>query len=381
MSNFETLSYLFFESWFMLFLFFFLLCWSTFLIKFKTYQARDRYTLSFIVIPFFLGFLYYSVSHIRTKVYLSFFFEFYLFVVKDAYSLFLQKSLLIFSFVLFFVITLYVGKVPFYALVEFYLVFFFFIFFSGLLLVSWDLILAYLSLEGASLTLYVLVAHPFKQGAIEAAFKYLGVGILASGLLLFGIFLIFFVIGSFNFSDILTFFDQAHGYTSVVELGVLSILISFLFKISAVPLHMWALDTYEATWAPVTAILMVLAKLVFFFFFIKLFCSVFAPVYYVWHKPLIVSAIGSLMIGCFGSIAQVRLKRLFIYTSISQTGFVLLGLASGSIQGLSSALFHLYLYLISMLFFLHCFFIHVIQKQENLFIILILLVWVNYPLN
>ena len=134
--------------------------------------------------------------------------------------------------------------------------------------------------------------------------------------------------------------------SSIIQAIIVCLIFSFLFKIGAFPLHWWVPDIYESSWLFSTAFFMIITKLVFFCFFSRILLYFFAPFISVWQPILILSSFGSVIIGSLGSIMQTKLKRVFAYTSITQMGFALLGLSSGTISGIASSFFfYLYIYL------------------------------------
>ena len=115
---------------------------------------------------------------------------------------------------------------------------------------------------------------------------------------------------------------------------------------------MWSPDVYEGVWLPITTILIILVKILYFFFFFKLFFYVFIKLAYIWQPLILLSSMGSLVIGSFGIIGQNRIKRLMAYSSINHVSFILLGMSCCNLVGLSTTIVYLLVYsLTSVCFF------------------------------
>ena len=210
----------------------------------------------------------------------------------------------------------------------------------------------YLTLEGLSFTLYILAGMLHSSLiSIESAIKYFALGGVSSGIFLFGISWLFGVTGSLNFLEIQLFFSN---YVDFFELKIILcfILFGFFFKLSVFPCHWWVADVYEGIWTPITAFFAIVIKAGLFLFFFRLLYVVLNLTLISLQPLLLFAACGSLFIGTFGALKQTRIKRFIAYTSISQVGFIFLGVACCSLNGLIAALLYLLLYIImSILFF------------------------------
>jgi NADH-quinone oxidoreductase subunit N len=221
------------------------------------------------------------------------------------------------------------------------------VFFIFILVSSFDLMVMYVAIEGLSILLYILAMFPFKQSSIEASIKYYSLGALSSGILLFGISLMYGLTGALDFLSIKAFFLFESWIAHLMfYLMVLSFIFGFLFKISAFPCHMWAPDVYEGTWLPTTIFFMTVVKLSLFFIFTRFLVYFFFYTPFLYQNILLISAVGSLLVGSIGSLYQRGLKRLLAYASISQVGFALFGLWCHSIEGIVSSLVFFTLYII-----------------------------------
>jgi NADH-quinone oxidoreductase subunit N len=254
------------------------------------------------------------------------------------------------------------GKIKYFSklnyFLEFPLIIGFSVLFMFLLLSSYDFFGVYLTIEGLSLTLYVL-STMLHQGivSVEASIKYFSLGAIASGCLLFGIVLFFAVVGSLDFLEVQNFLGSqvALNYIFEIKISITLILFAFFFKISAFPCHVWVADIYEGVWSPITAFFAIVVKSCLILFFIRLLFDVFFNVLTFFQPIFIVVSIGSIIVGSFGALKQVRIKRFLAYTSITQVGFILLGAVSGSLLGLLASIMYLFLYVLMNLIFFSIF--------------------------
>ena len=257
--------------------------------------------------------------------------------------------------------------------IEFPLVIGFSVLFMFLLSSSYDFFGVYLTVEGLSLTLYIL-ASLLHQGiiSVESAIKYFSLGAVASGSLLLGITILFGLIGSLDFLEIQNYLGSNASLGPIFELKFSLILIffAFFFKISAFPCHVWVADVYEGCWSPITAFFSIVIKASLLLFFIRILFDVFFNTLVVFKPVFVVVSIGSMVVGSLSALKQVRIKRFLAYTSISQVGFILLGVSSGNILGLSASLMYLVLYIIMNLLFFTIFLNveHVILKKNIVYL-------------
>jgi len=229
---------------------------------------------------------------------------------------------------------------------EYSLLIAFSVFFLLILVSSFDLMVMYMAIEGLSIILYILAMFPFNESSIEASIKYYTLGALSSGILLFGISLMFGICGSFDFINIKFFYFFCPNNYLVNYIMFLCLAFGFLFKIAAFPCHMWSPDVYEGTWLPTTIFFMTVVKMALYFFFVRFVIYFFYDIFYIYQDILMASAIGSAIVGCFGSLYQQGIKRLLAYTSISQVGFSFLGLICASLEGISASLLFFIVYIV-----------------------------------
>ena len=209
-----------------------------------------------------------------------------------------------------------------------------------------DLLSLYMALEMSSLALYVLASFDRESTkSSEAGLKYFVLGALASGMLLFGISLVYGFAGSTNFDTLAGLFVTQTAVSKGVVVGLVLIIIAFCFKLSAVPFHMWTPDVYEGSPTPVTAFFATAPKVAAFALFTRLLLEPFGQLFAQWQQVIIFVSVLSLITGALGAIAQTNIKRLLAYSSIGHVGFMLIGLATGSVAGIQALLVYLALYI------------------------------------
>lgn len=203
----------------------------------------------------------------------------------------------------------------------------------------------YLGLELQSLALYVLAA--FKRDtekSSEAGLKYFVLGALASGLLLFGISLIYGYAGTVDFDTLTSTF--AVEKSPVAILGLCFVLAGLCFKISAVPFHMWTPDVYEGAPTSVTAFFAIAPKLAAIGLLLRVLINPMIGFIAEWQQIIYFVSAASMIVGAFAGLRQENIKRLLAYSSIGHVGYALMGLVAGSLAAISSLLFYMVVYMI-----------------------------------
>lgn len=220
-----------------------------------------------------------------------------------------------------------------------------------LLVSSYDFLALYLAIELQSLALYVLAT--FKRNSefsTEAGLKYFILGALSSGVLLFGISLIYGLTGSTNFETInhilIGLGLNSNENLVGLSIGILFIAVALLFKVAAAPFHMWAPDVYEGSPTIVTAFFAIVPKIGILGLFITIFLETFYGLINQWEHIIIFSAICSMTIGAIGAITQKKIKRLLAYSAIGHIGYMLIGIASATPEGVQSLLLYILVYII-----------------------------------
>ena len=209
-----------------------------------------------------------------------------------------------------------------------------------------DLLTLYVGLELQSLAAYVLAAfHPNEAKSSEAGLKYFVLGALASGILLYGISLVYGFTGTTSFAAL---HDVVRGRGAAdigVLFGLVFILSGLAFKIAAVPFHMWTPDVYEGAPTPVAAFFASAPKAAAMGLLLRVAIDAFGGMTFDWRQIVTFVAIASMLLGAVGAIGQANIKRLLAYSSINNIGFALIGLASGTREGVTAVLFYLAVYL------------------------------------
>ena len=199
-----------------------------------------------------------------------------------------------------------------------------------------DLIALYLGVELQSLALYVIASFQRDQSrSAEAGLKYFVLGALASGLLLYGMSLVYGFSGSTGFDALAKLFHGSaeHGVPLGVTIGIVFIVAGLAFKVSAVPFHMWTPDVYEGAPTPVTALFAVAPKIAAMGLFIRIMVGPFGDLSGQWQQVIIFISVASMLLGAFAAINQTNIKRLMAYSSIGNMGYALIGLAAAGHSG------------------------------------------------
>jgi NADH-quinone oxidoreductase subunit N len=213
----------------------------------------------------------------------------------------------------------------------------------GMMVSATDLITLYVGLELQSLAAYVLASFQRSDArSAEAGLKYFVLGALASGILLYGISLLYGFSGTTQFAGI------AHalggGVSTGMLFGIVFVLAGLAFKVAAVPFHMWTPDVYEGAPTPVTAFFASAPKVAAMALLIRVSVDAMGPATEAWRQIVIFAALASTVLGGVAAIGQKNIKRLLAYSSINNVGFALVGLAAGSAEGVASVLFYLTVY-------------------------------------
>jgi NADH-quinone oxidoreductase subunit N len=211
-----------------------------------------------------------------------------------------------------------------------------------------DLLSLYVGLELQSLALYVLAAfHRDSAKSSEAGLKYFVLGALSSGLLLYGMSLIYGYAGTTDFVQLAFMLRDAPPHTLGLTFGMVFICAALAFKVSAVPFHMWTPDVYEGAPTPVTAFFSTAPKIAALALLVRVLFEPLAALMHQWDQVMVFAAIASMLIGSFAGLAQKNLKRLMAYSSIANVGYALTGLAVVSKGGLQALLIYLSVYFLT----------------------------------
>ena len=208
-----------------------------------------------------------------------------------------------------------------------------------------NLMTLYLGLELHSLALYVLAAVARDDvRSSEAGLKYFVLGALASGLLLYGISLVYGFSGTMDFASLAKSLMRPDAASPGLIVGVVFVLVGLAFKIAAVPFHMWTPDVYEGSPTPVTVFFATAPKVAAFALLLRTMATPFGHLLIEWQQLIVLVSIASMVLGTFAAIGQTNIKRLMAYSSIGHMGYALIGLAVGTPDGVRGVLVYLIVY-------------------------------------
>ena len=209
-----------------------------------------------------------------------------------------------------------------------------------------SLVSLYVGLELQSLAGYVLAAYRrTDERSAEAGLKYFVLGALASGILLYGISLLYGFTGTTNFAGIAAAFGRG-APTLGLLFGLVFVLAGIAFKASVVPFHMWTPDVYEGAPTPVTAFFASAPKVAAVLLATRVCLEALGPATDAWRQIVIFAALASIFLGAVAAFGQTNIKRLLAYSSINNVGFALIGLAAAGPRGASAVLFYMAVYIV-----------------------------------
>ena len=223
-----------------------------------------------------------------------------------------------------------------------------------------NFLVIYLGLELLTLSSYALVAlRRDHTASVEAAMKYFVLGAMASGFLLYGMSMLYGATGSLDIGQVFKAINSGEIKHQVLVFGLVFVVSGLAFKLGVVPFHMWVPDVYQGAPTAITTMIGGAPKLAAFAIVIRLLVDGLLPLAIDWQQMLAVLAIASLLVGNLAGLQQTNLKRMLAYSTISQMGFVLLGLMSGVVDGkvdpatvenaYSSAMFYVVTYVLTTL--------------------------------
>lgn len=208
----------------------------------------------------------------------------------------------------------------------------------------------YLGLELMALSQYAIVALQRDSArATEAGMKYFVLGALSSGLLLYGLSMVYGSTGSLELTRVAFAIEHGQAHQMLAVFGLVFVVAGIAFKLGAAPFHMWIPDVYHGAATPATLLVGAAPKIAAFAFIMRLLANGLQGMTGDWQQMLVVLAVMSLLVGNVVAIAQTNLKRMLAYSTISHMGFVLLGILAGNDNGYSSAMFYVITYAITTL--------------------------------
>jgi NADH-quinone oxidoreductase subunit N len=229
-----------------------------------------------------------------------------------------------------------------------------------------DLIAFYLGLELMSLSLYVVAA--FNRDSVrstEAGLKYFVLGALSSGMMLYGMSLVYGFTGNTGFDEIAKVLSTETRGLGLI-FGMVFVLAGACFKISAVPFHMWTPDVYEGAPTPVTAFFAAGPKVAAMAILVRVVSEAFSPIVADWRQIIVFVSIASMLLGSFAAIGQRNIKRLMAYSSIGHMGYALVGLSAGSETGVSGVVLYMTIYMVMTLGTFAC--ILAMRRPDGLYV-------------
>ena len=212
------------------------------------------------------------------------------------------------------------------------------------LLSSGNFLMFYLSLELATIPVAAMANFDLqKKISSEAAMKMILSSAFSSGILLFGISLVYGATGTISFAELPALLTGS----SLQLMAFVFLISAFAFKLSIVPFHLWTADVYEGSPFAVTAFLSVISKGAIAFVFIATLYKVFQPIEAVWYNMIMLLSIITMIIGNLFALRQQNIKRFLAFSSIAQVGFILVGISSNSIEGTTSVIYFILIYVFS----------------------------------
>lgn len=262
--------------------------------------------------------------------------------ILDPVAILLKSFICIISFFVFLYSRNYIEqrKIPFG---EYYVLSLFAVLGMMILVSAYSFLVLFLALELMTLPIYALVALRRESGECsEAAMKYFVLGSVASGMLLYGLSMIYGATQHFNIAAVVATINQLPLSENIILVfGLVFVVVGIAFKLGAVPFHMWVPDVYQGAPNSVTLLIGTAPKLAAFGLTIRLLVDTLPAIHFQWQSLLIVIAVLSMALGNIVAIVQSNFKRMLAYSSISHMGYMLLGLIAGTPAGYASALFYM----------------------------------------
>ena len=218
---------------------------------------------------------------------------------------------------------------------------------SGMMIMAsgLDLLSIYVGMELQALCIYVLTGFIRQERrSNEAALKYVILGSVSSGIFLYGMSLVYGITGTTQLTDMAAALGSGGAHDPALVLATVFLVTGLLFKVGAVPLHMWVPDVYEGAPTTITAFMSVGPKAAAFAILLRIFLDAMAPAADIWVVVVAVIAVLTMALGSFVALVQTNIKRMLAYSSIAHAGFVLLGLVAGGPDGVASVMLYLLIY-------------------------------------
>ena len=310
-----------------------------FVIVIDLYLQKNKYISYLLIQSLIIVAAYHAVVSEYYPVYLSYEFSSFTNLIK---FLLLVSALIIFHYTYKHLVYLNNIKIEYFTISLLGLI-------GTMIMISaYSLLMLYLGIELLSLALYALIGFNKSSGlASEAAIKYYVLGAMSSGILLFGISLIYGFTGSINYFEIasqLNSIDKNSVQFLGVIFGIIFITASLCFKFGAAPFHIWVPDIYQGSLIKYHNLLSTIPKISVFIVFLKLYFIPFMEFKFVWSDILMFVGVASIVIGSIFALTQKNIKRLLAYSAISNIGFILLSLGIVTNDGLHASLYYTIIY-------------------------------------
>ena len=218
---------------------------------------------------------------------------------------------------------------------------------SGMMIMAsgLDLLSIYVGMELQALCIYVLTGFIRQERrSNEAALKYVILGSVSSGIFLYGMSLVYGITGTTQLTDMAAALGSGGAHDPALVLATVFLVTGLIFKVGAVPFHMWVPDVYEGAPTTITAFMSVGPKAAAFAILLRIFLDAMAPAADIWVVVVAVIAVLTMALGSFVALVQTNIKRMLAYSSIAHAGFVLLGLVAGGPDGVASVMLYLLIY-------------------------------------
>jgi NADH-quinone oxidoreductase subunit N len=219
---------------------------------------------------------------------------------------------------------------------------------TGMMLVAGaaDLVGIFLGIEVLSVSLYVLCAlEVWRERSLESGLKYLIIGAVGASILLYGLTLLFGAVGTTSLSGIGEALAGTSASDEPLVIAAMALIAAGLaFKASGAPFHMWTPDVYEGAPTTITAFMATATKAAAFAAFLRIFTGVLPDMQPDWQAAIVFVSVASIVVGNLAALVQTNMKRLLAYSSIAQAGYLLIGVASGTIEGAQATIYYLIAY-------------------------------------
>lgn len=284
--------------------------------------------------------------------------------VNNGYTAFTKLIIMTGAFFSLFLSTGYYRKTPQYMIAEFPVLVLLATAGMMLMVSANNLLSLYMALELQSLALYIIATlHKDNIKSSEAGLKYFVLGALASGIMLYGISLVYGFSGTIGFGPLAEIYTAGAAVPIGVTIGMVMILAGLCFKVSAAPFHMWTPDVYEGAPITVTAFFAVAPKVAAVGLLVSVVSGAFVQLAGQWQQVIVLVSALSMIVGAFGAFRQTNLKRLMAYSSIGHVGFILTGLAAANVEGVRGILIYMFIYMTLTLGMFAC--IMMIKQKEG----------------